>query len=79
MENEKIVRTVVRVAQHPTEAHLQEIERAASMSVAPDACLQNCRPPFCSWQHKPPGASHIRRIRLNNVSLLHGNQLFLSI
>ena len=36
MENEKIVRTVVRIGQQPTEAQLQEIERAASMPVVPD-------------------------------------------
>ena len=36
MENEKIVRTVIRTGQQPTEAQIREIERAASMPVVPD-------------------------------------------
>lgn len=36
MENEKIVRTVIRTGQQPTEAQIREIEQAASMPVVPD-------------------------------------------
>ena len=36
MENEKIVRTVIRTGQQHTEAQIREIERAASMPVVPD-------------------------------------------
>lgn len=36
MENENIVRRVIRVGQQPTEAQVQEIEQAASMPVVPD-------------------------------------------
>ena len=37
MENKKIVRTLIRPGQQPTEAQIREIERAASMPVHPDA------------------------------------------
>lgn len=36
MENEKIIRTIIHSGQHPTEAQIREIERAASMPVVPD-------------------------------------------
>ena len=36
MENENIVRTVIRTGQQPTEAQIREIELAASMPVVPD-------------------------------------------
>ena len=36
MENEKIVRTVIRTGQKPTEAQIREIERATSIPVLPD-------------------------------------------
>ena len=36
MENEKIVRTVIRSGQQPTEAQIREIERAAALPVVPD-------------------------------------------
>ena len=36
MENEKIVRTVIRSGQQPSEAQIREIEMAASMPVVPD-------------------------------------------
>ena len=36
MENENIVRTVIRSGQQPTEAQIREIEMAASMPVVPD-------------------------------------------
>ncbi len=36
MENEKIVRTVIRSGQQPSEAQIHEIEMAASMPVVPD-------------------------------------------
>ena len=36
MENEKIVRTVIREGQQPTEAQIREIELAASKPVVPD-------------------------------------------
>ena len=36
MENEKIVRTVVRAGQQPTEAQIREIELAASRPVTAD-------------------------------------------
>ncbi|MBQ6341519.1 MAG: BrnA antitoxin family protein [Anaerolineaceae bacterium] len=36
MENEKIVRTVIRSGQQPTEAQIHEIEMAASLPVIPD-------------------------------------------
>lgn len=36
MENENIVRTVIRTGQQPTEAQIHEIELAASMPNAPD-------------------------------------------
>ena len=36
MENEKIVRTVIRSGQQPSEAQNREIEMAASMPVVPD-------------------------------------------
>ena len=36
MENEKIVRTVIRTGQQPTEAQIQEIELAASRPIPPD-------------------------------------------
>ena len=36
MENEKIVRTVIRTGQQPTEAQIQEIELAASRPITPD-------------------------------------------
>ncbi len=36
MENERIVRTVIREGQQPTDAQIREIELAASMPVVPD-------------------------------------------
>ena len=36
MENESIVRTVIRTGQQPTEAQIREIEAAASRPVVPD-------------------------------------------
>lgn len=36
MENENIVRTVIRTGQQPTEAQIQEIELAASRPITPD-------------------------------------------
>ena len=36
MENENIVRTVIRAGQQPTEAQIREIERAAALPVVPD-------------------------------------------
>ena len=36
MENENIVRTVIRTGQQPTEAQIQEIEAAASRPITPD-------------------------------------------
>ena len=36
MENEKIVRKIVRVGQKPTEAQIDEIEKAASMPIIID-------------------------------------------
>lgn len=36
MENESIVRTVIRAGQQPTEAQIREIEAAASRPVIPD-------------------------------------------
>lgn len=36
MENENIVRTVVRVGQQPTEAQIREIELAAARVIVPD-------------------------------------------
>lgn len=36
MENEKIIRKVVRVGQKPTEAQIDEIEKAASMPITID-------------------------------------------
>ena len=36
MENENIVRTVIRTGQQPTEAQIREIELAASRPVTPD-------------------------------------------
>lgn len=36
MEDEKIVRTVIRSGQQPTEAQIREIELAASRPVVPD-------------------------------------------
>ena len=36
MENEKIVRTIIRPGQQPTDAQIREIEQAASMPVTPD-------------------------------------------
>ena len=36
MENENIVRTVIRSGQQPNEAQIREIEMAASMPVVPD-------------------------------------------
>ena len=36
MENEKIVRTVIRSGQQPTEEQVREIEAAASRAVVPD-------------------------------------------
>ncbi len=36
MENEKIVRTVVRAGQQPTEAQIREIELAAARPAVPD-------------------------------------------
>lgn len=36
MENEKIIRTVIRVGQKPTEAQIREIEMAASRPIVPD-------------------------------------------
>ncbi len=36
MENERIVRTVIRSGQQPTEAQIREIEAAASRPVVPD-------------------------------------------
>ena len=36
MENENIVRTVIRAGQQPTQAQIREIELAASMPVVPD-------------------------------------------
>ena len=36
MENENIVRTVIRTGQQPTEAQIREIELAASRPITPD-------------------------------------------
>ena len=36
MENERVVRTVIRSGQQPTEAQIHEIERAASMPILSD-------------------------------------------
>ena len=36
MENTDIVRTVIHIGQQPTEAQVEEIERASSMPVVPD-------------------------------------------
>ena len=36
MENEKIIRTVIRCGQQPTEVQIREIETAASKPVVPD-------------------------------------------
>ena len=36
MENEKIIRTVIRSGQQPTEAQIREIETAASRPIVPD-------------------------------------------
>ena len=36
MERERIMRTVVHIGQQPTEAQIQEIERAAALPVTPD-------------------------------------------
>ena len=36
MENEKIVRTVIRSGQQPTDAQIKEIETAASLLIIPD-------------------------------------------
>lgn len=36
MENENIVRTIIRTGQQPTEAQIREIEAAASKPVTPD-------------------------------------------
>ena len=36
MENENIVRTLIRTGQQPTEAQIHEIELAASMPIVPD-------------------------------------------
>lgn len=36
MENERIVRTVIRAGQQPTEAQIRELERAAALPPAPD-------------------------------------------
>ena len=36
MENEKIVRTVIRSGQQPTEEQIREIELASSMPIVPD-------------------------------------------
>ena len=36
MENEKIVRTIIRPGQQPTDAQIREIEQAVSMPVTPD-------------------------------------------
>lgn len=36
MENEKIVRTIIRTGQQPTEAQIREIESAAALPVIPD-------------------------------------------
>ena len=36
MANEKIVRTVIRTGQKPTEAQIREIEAAASRPIVPD-------------------------------------------
>ena len=36
MENENIVRTVIRTGQQPTEAQIREIEAAASRPITPD-------------------------------------------
>ena len=36
MENESIVRTVIRTGQQPTEAQIREIEAAATRPVVPD-------------------------------------------
>ena len=36
MENENIVRTVIRTGQQPTEAQIREIEAAVSMPIIPD-------------------------------------------
>ena len=36
MENEKIVRTVIRSGQQPTDAQIKEIEIAASLPIVPD-------------------------------------------
>ncbi len=36
MENKKIVRTVIRPGQKPTEAQIRQIEKASTMPVVPD-------------------------------------------
>ena len=36
MENENIVRTVIRTGQQPTEAQIREIENAAALPAVPD-------------------------------------------
>ena len=36
MENENIVRTIIRTGQQPTEAQIREIELAASRPISPD-------------------------------------------
>lgn len=36
MENEKIVRTVIRTGQQPTEAQIREVGKAASTPIVPD-------------------------------------------
>ncbi len=36
MENETMIRTVIRTGQQPTQAQIREIEKAASLPVMPD-------------------------------------------
>ena len=47
MENENIVRTVIRSGQQPTDAQIKEIEIAASLPIVPDDDAPELTPEQC--------------------------------